>query len=40
MGIDRGFVVTNADDAESVALFESFGAMRSPGGDILFGLTF
>ena len=40
MGIDRGFVVTNEADHDSVALFESFGAMRSQGGDILFGLTF
>jgi ribosomal protein S18 acetylase RimI-like enzyme len=40
MGIDRGFVITAASNAESIALYESYGAVRSPDTDLLFGLNF
>jgi ribosomal protein S18 acetylase RimI-like enzyme len=40
MGIDRGFVITNEANREAIALYESFGAVRGDGRDILFGLSF
>ena len=40
MGIDRGFVVANADDAEAMKLYQDAGAVRSTGHDVLLGLTF
>ena len=40
MGIDRGFVITAESNREAIHLYEGFGAQRSPGNDILFGLNF
>ena len=40
MGIDRGFVVANADDADAMKLYQDAGAVRSTGHDVLLGLTF
>lgn len=40
MGIDRGFVITPETDRTLVRMYEEFGATRSPGTDILFGLKF
>ncbi len=40
MGIDRGFFVGSEEDRVAVELFSGFGAVRSAGRDILFGLSF
>ncbi len=40
MGIDRGFVITTSSNTTAVALYEGYGAVRSPENDILFGLQF
>ncbi len=40
MGIDRGFFVGSEEDRTAVDLFTRFGAVRSSGRDILFGLKF
>lgn len=40
LGIDRGFVVANADDEVAMKLYQDAGAVRSTGHDVLLGLTF
>ena len=40
LGCDRGFVITNESDRQTVALYRAFGALTSGGNDILFGLQF
>ena len=40
MGIERGFVITSAANADEVKLYRAFGALTSPDTDILFGLEF
>ena len=40
MGVDRGFVIVDANNAEVVALYRAFGAMTSDHHDLLFGLQF
>ena len=40
MGIDRGFVIPSESNREAVKLYSDFGASRSPGNDLLFGLHF
>ena len=39
-GIDRGFVITRECNRELMRLYSDFGAVRGPGTDVLFGLSF